>query len=86
MDVEVSFELSKLDEAKFVDPSWVDPQILCSNKNSLVSGKFGPFGLLALASKDLTEQTAVFFRIFRGKNRFIVLMCSDQSRLISSLI
>lgn len=80
VDVEVSFELSKLYEAEFVDPSWFDPQILCSNKNSLASGKFGPFGLLALASKDLTEQTAVFFRIFRGKNRFIVLMCSDQSR------
>ncbi|XP_030552533.1 beta-fructofuranosidase, insoluble isoenzyme CWINV6-like isoform X1 [Rhodamnia argentea] len=80
VDVEVAFELPKLEEAELMDPNWVDPQILCSEKNASVGGMYGPFGLLALATKDLREQTAIFFRVFRGHNRYIVLMCSDQSR------
>lgn len=59
----------------------VDPLILCTQKNASVSGNFGPFGLLVLASKDLSEHTAVFFRVFRSDNNFRVLMCADQSRL-----
>lgn len=69
-----------------MDPSWTDPQLLCSQKDASSSGKFGPFGLLALASKDLTEQTAIFFRTFRGNGKYVVLMCSDQSRLVSNHI
>lgn len=79
-DVEVSFELHNLEEAEFMDPNWTDPQLLCSKKEASIRGKFGPFGLLVLASKDLTEQTAVYFRIFRSNDRYVVLMCSDQSR------
>jgi beta-fructofuranosidase len=80
-DVEISFDLPNLDEAESIDPSWVDPQLLCSQKGASVRGTVGPFGLLVLASKDLTEQTAVFFRIFRRHDNYVVLMCSDQSRL-----
>lgn len=80
VDVEVAFELPELEEAELMDPNWIDPQILCSEKNASVSGKYGPFGLLALATEDLREQTAIFFRVFRGQNRYVVLMCSDQSR------
>ncbi|XP_062159602.1 beta-fructofuranosidase, insoluble isoenzyme CWINV1-like [Alnus glutinosa] len=79
-DVEISFDLPNLDEAESIDPSWVDPQLLCSQKGASVRGTVGPFGLLVLASKDLTEQTAVFFRIFRRHDNYVVLMCSDQSR------
>jgi hypothetical protein len=28
-DVEISFDLPNLDEAESIDPSWVDPQLLC---------------------------------------------------------
>ncbi|KAK7383331.1 hypothetical protein VNO78_29008 [Psophocarpus tetragonolobus] len=46
----------------------------------LRSGIIGPFGLLALASEDQTEHTAIFFRIYRATSRYLCLMCSDQSR------
>ncbi|KAI3728140.1 hypothetical protein L6452_16770 [Arctium lappa] len=80
-DVKISFKLSNLEEAEEWDPSWMDDkQFISIKKDAPNKGKFGPFGLLALASKDLTEQTAVFFRVFRNKGRYVVVMCSDQSR------
>lgn len=80
-DVEISFDVSDFKKAEKLDPGWTNPQLLCSQKGASVKGALGPFGLLALASKDLKEYTAVFFRIFKGEdNKFVVLMCSDQSR------
>ncbi|KAJ9537458.1 hypothetical protein OSB04_030191 [Centaurea solstitialis] len=79
-DIEVSFSLSNLNEAEVINSEIVDPQLLCVQKNASVSGSFGPFGLLVLASNNFTERTAVFFRVFKGPNKFLVLMCSDQSR------
>ncbi|XP_071918288.1 beta-fructofuranosidase, insoluble isoenzyme CWINV1 isoform X2 [Coffea arabica] len=79
-DIEVSFHLRNLDEAELMHPEWLDPQFLCSEKNAATGGVIGPFGILALASKDLTEHTAVFFRVFRGHDSYVVLMCSDQNR------
>lgn len=73
-------ELEKMDE--FISPSEVDPQLICNDQNALISSKSGPFGLLALATENLTEQTAVFFRVYKGHDRYIILMCSDQSRSI----
>ena len=84
-DVEISFEISDLKKAEVFDPSWTNPQMLCIQKGASVKSALGPFGLLALASKDLKEYTAVFFRIFKGQGKYVVLMCSDQSRLFSSL-
>ncbi|KAG5524666.1 hypothetical protein RHGRI_031367 [Rhododendron griersonianum] len=63
-----------------MEQNLVDPQLLCSQNQASVEGLLGPFGLLVLASKDLTEQTAIFFRIFRSHSKYVVLMCSDQSR------
>ncbi|KAK1438292.1 hypothetical protein QVD17_04099 [Tagetes erecta] len=79
-DVMISFKLTNIQEAEKLDPSGVDPQLLCSEMNALKRGKFGPFGLLALATYELSEQTAIFFRVFQNKGQYIVLMCSDQSR------
>ncbi|XP_062024850.1 beta-fructofuranosidase, insoluble isoenzyme CWINV1-like [Rosa rugosa] len=82
-DVEVAFEISDFRKAEALDPSWINPQILCSKKGASVKGGLGPFGLFALASKDLKENTAVFYRIFKSHNnynKYVVLMCSDQSR------
>ncbi|KAI3505784.1 hypothetical protein L1887_28031 [Cichorium endivia] len=79
-DIEITFSLLNLDEAELLTAEAVDPQLLCTQKNVSVSGSLGPFGLLILASKDLTEHTAVFFRVFRGTNKFRLLMCADQSR------
>ncbi|TYG87520.1 hypothetical protein ES288_A13G222000v1 [Gossypium darwinii] len=79
-DIEIMFELPKLEEAEFIDTSLVDPQLICDRQDASVTGKFGPFGLLALATKDLAEQTAIFFRIFRDHKDYKVLMCSDQKR------
>ncbi|CAA2981434.1 beta-fructofuranosidase, insoluble isoenzyme CWINV1-like [Olea europaea subsp. europaea] len=71
-DIEVSFKLPNLEvQIELMDTKSVDPQQLWV---------VGPFGLLVLASEDLTEQTAIFFRIFKVDDKFAVLMCSDQSR------
>ena len=75
------FELPELENAEFIDESEVDPHLLCSEEYASRSGIIGPFGLLALASEDQTEHTAIFFRIYRAPNRFVCLMCSDQTRL-----
>ncbi|GAV90832.1 Glyco_hydro_32N domain-containing protein/Glyco_hydro_32C domain-containing protein [Cephalotus follicularis] len=79
-DVEISFKVTKFEKAEVLDPSWTNPQLLCSQKGASVSGVLGPFGLLVLAAKDLKEYTAVFFRIFKDQGKYVVLMCSDQSR------
>ncbi|KAK1438291.1 hypothetical protein QVD17_04098 [Tagetes erecta] len=79
-DATISFKLTNLEEAEELDPSGIDPQVLCSDMNASKKGKFGPFGLLALASHDLTEQTAIFFRVFQNNGKYTVVMCSDQSR------
>ena len=84
-DVEVSFSILSLKEAELIDSENVDPQLLCAQKNASVRGSFGPFGMLIMASKNLTEHTAVFFRVFKAPNKFLVLMCSDQSRLANPL-
>ncbi|KAG6414536.1 hypothetical protein SASPL_121908 [Salvia splendens] len=65
---------------ELIDGGLLDPQMLCRQKNASVEGVFGPFGLLVLASDNLTEQTALFFRAFRQNEKHVVLMCSDQIR------
>ncbi|KMS96856.1 hypothetical protein BVRB_8g199320 [Beta vulgaris subsp. vulgaris] len=79
-DVEISFEIPDLKNAEELDPTWTNPQKLCSNKGASVEGRLGPFGLLTLASTGLEEYTAVFFRIFKAQDKYVVLMCNDLSR------
>ncbi|XP_047063549.1 beta-fructofuranosidase, insoluble isoenzyme 7-like [Lolium rigidum] len=45
-----------------------------------VHGGVGPFGLLVMASADLEEHTAVFFRVFRHLDTYKVLMCTDLTK------
>nr|GMC47602.1 beta-fructofuranosidase, insoluble isoenzyme CWINV1-like [Ipomoea batatas]GMC53860.1 beta-fructofuranosidase, insoluble isoenzyme CWINV1-like [Ipomoea batatas] len=88
-DIEISFGVSTVVEnAEVLKPggSTNNPQELCSQKGASVNGKLGPFGLLVLASKDIQEFTAVFFRIFKDGNKFSVLMCSDQTRSSTQLV
>ncbi|KDP40759.1 hypothetical protein JCGZ_24758 [Jatropha curcas] len=79
-DVEISFKVSNLEKAEVLNPSWTNPQLVCSRKGASVRGSLGPFGLLVLASNGFEEYTSVFFRIFKRQNKYVVLMCSDQSR------
>lgn len=84
--MEVAFRIPNLEKAEAFDPKWVDPQDLCAQKGSTVRGRIGPFGILTLASNNLEEYTPVFFRVFKAqKNKHVVLMCSDASRLFSFL-
>ncbi|KAK6911901.1 Glycosyl hydrolase family 32, C-terminal [Dillenia turbinata] len=79
-DVEAVFEISDFRKAEVFDPSWTNPQLLCSQKGTTAKGTLGPFGLLVLASDKLEEYTAVFFRVFKSQEKYVVLLCSDQSR------
>ena len=81
----MTFSFTKLDKAEKFDPSWVNAQDLCSKKGSKVQGGVGPFGLLTLASENLEEFTPVFFRIFKAKDKHVVLFCSDATRFVLCL-
>lgn len=80
-DVEIDFQLPSLERAEPFDPSWLlDPQKLCGEKDASIHGGIGPFGLFVLASHDLKQHTAVFFRVYKAQNKYMILMCSDQRR------
>ncbi|XP_020573357.1 beta-fructofuranosidase, insoluble isoenzyme 4-like [Phalaenopsis equestris] len=81
-DIEVEFELPELEKAELVHHEWKldDAQMACNEMDASVPGSIGPFGLLILASHDLEEHTAVFFRVFKTRTDYAVLMCSDQRK------
>ncbi|CAK9310620.1 unnamed protein product [Citrullus colocynthis] len=79
-DVEVSFKVKNFKKAQMLKPKWKNPQLLCSQKGAPTKGGIGPLGLLVLASENLKEYTSVSFTIFKRQNKYVVLMCSDQSR------
>ena len=81
VDVKAIFEIPSLEEAETFEPNWLlDPQKLCEEKRASMLGGVGPFGLLVMASGDLQEHTAVFFRVFRHNQNYKVLMCTDLTR------
>ncbi|CAL5070594.1 unnamed protein product [Urochloa decumbens] len=80
-DVEVVFEIPNLEEAEQLDPKWLqDPQKLCAEMSASVQVGVGPFGLVAMASGDMQEQTAIFFMVFKHDGAYKVLMCTDLTR------
>ena len=78
----MTFEISSLEKAEPFDPAYDDDaQKLCGVKGADVKGGVGPFGLWVLASADLQEKTAVFFRVFKdGHGKPKVLMCTDPTK------
>ncbi|XP_042392969.1 beta-fructofuranosidase, insoluble isoenzyme 3-like [Zingiber officinale] len=80
-DVEVTFQVSGLEKAEAFHPSWAaDAETLCGRKRADVKGGVGPFGLHVLASANMEEKTAVFFRIFKAEHKYKVLLCHDPTR------
>lgn len=84
--MDIRFTFSSLSKAEAYDRKWekYPPQDvatnLCRIKGATVQGGLGPFGILALASKNLEEYTPVFFRVFRTHDTsYKVLMCSDAT-------
>lgn len=80
VDVEVEFELGG-DYETVEELEGMTAQSLCSRGgNNNTKG----FGLMVLASDDLKERSAVFFKIFKGRvNGNVhrkVALCVDQSR------
>ncbi|KAF6139943.1 hypothetical protein GIB67_037832 [Kingdonia uniflora] len=59
-DVEVTFDLPKLEKAEIFDPSWVNQELLCSEKEASKRGSVGPFGdhsRSSLVEQDLDKTT-----------------------------
>ncbi len=83
-DVDMAFATKDLSKAEEFDPAWrTDAEALCKKLGSDVDGGVGPFGLWALASGDLKERTAVFFRVFKANDSsHVVLMCNDPTRCV----
>ncbi|TVU06326.1 hypothetical protein EJB05_49535, partial [Eragrostis curvula] len=80
-DVDAEFEIPRLDKAETFDPNWeLDAQKLCGEKGASVHGGVGPFGLIVMASNDMLEHTAIFFRVFKHHDKYKVLMCTDLRR------
>ncbi|XP_071689872.1 beta-fructofuranosidase, insoluble isoenzyme 3-like [Rutidosis leptorrhynchoides] len=85
-DIDVRFTFSSVSNVEGYDRKWdrFPPQDLakdlCGIKGATVQGGLGPFGFLALASKNLEEYTPIFFRVFKTREKkYKVLMCSDAT-------
>ncbi|KAJ8557798.1 hypothetical protein K7X08_004564 [Anisodus acutangulus] len=81
-DVEISFSIpmATLEQAEVLESNSTDPQEIANQSGSSTNTGVGPFGLLVLASNNIEEYTAVFFRIFKKNDKFVVLMGCDQKR------
>nr|CCV19962.1 beta-fructofuranosidase, insoluble isoenzyme IVR1.2_1A [Triticum aestivum] len=80
-DVEAAFVIKNLEKAEKFDTAWqTDAQGLCKKLNSHVKGGVGPFGLWLLASDDLKERTAVFFRSLIYRPTFAGFVNVDISK------
>lgn len=76
----MTFDLPVLEHnARIRDSTHIADAVLFNYGNSL-GCVYGPFGLLALASNDLSEQTAIFFKIIRRGNGYSVIMGIDENR------
>lgn len=79
----MTFAVSGLEKAEAFHPSWAtDAEALCGRKRADVKGGVGPFGLHVLASANMEEKTAVFFRIFKAEQKYKVLLCHDPTRSV----
>ncbi|KAM7255355.1 hypothetical protein ACFE04_020596 [Oxalis oulophora] len=80
LDIIAEFEVDKsaLDNVTIFD----EEEFSCNSSGGAAQrDAVGPFGLLVLANKDLSEQTPVYFYITKGSDGNLkTLFCTDQSR------
>lgn len=72
--------MAVLEQAEVLESNWTNPEEMANQSGSSAKTGVGPFGLLVLASKNIEEYTAIFFRIFKKNDKFVVLMGCDQKR------
>lgn len=79
IDIEAEFEIDKHELEGAVE---ADIGYNCSTSGGAATrGVLGPFGLLVLASKDLSEQTATYFYVSRGTDGSLhTHLCQDELR------
>lgn len=86
LDILAEFEIDKevLERAKeFAD----DGEYNCTESGgSVTRGALGPFGLLVLTDKSISELTPVYFYVAkRSDGNFDTFFCTDQSRYVRML-
>ncbi|KAK2978503.1 hypothetical protein RJ640_027280 [Escallonia rubra] len=79
LDIMAEFEVDKEALERI---NGTDVEYKCSASGGAAErGALGPFGLLVLADKNLTEQTPVYFYIAKGADGNLkTFFCTDQSR------
>ncbi|XP_051119605.1 acid beta-fructofuranosidase-like [Andrographis paniculata] len=87
LDVDPSSELDivaefEIDKDSLERTNGKDESYNCSMSGGAAQrGALGPFGLLVLSDKDQTEQTPVYFYVFKDhEGDFKTFFCADQSR------
>ncbi|KAG9160124.1 hypothetical protein Leryth_015015 [Lithospermum erythrorhizon] len=79
LDIEAEFEI----DAKTLEGIKMNEELYTCNSSQGAAqrGGLGPFGLLVLSSKSLSEFTAVYFYIIKSSDGSLTThFCSDQSR------
>lgn len=80
LDIKAEFEIDK-EAVERVHESNVVYDCKGNGGGAADRGALGPFGLLVLARKDLSEQTPVYFYIAKGSNANLqTFFCADHSR------
>lgn len=81
LDIEAEFEIEKEALTMIVE---ADVGYNCSTSGGAAGrGMLGPFGLLVLANERLSERTAVYFYIAKGKYGDLrTHFCHDELRLL----
>lgn len=76
----MTFDLPVLDDNPQIPNSEHLDDTVLFNRDNTDGCVYGPFGLLALATDDLSEQTAIFFKVIRRRNGYSVIMGSDEKK------
>lgn len=85
LDITAEFEVDKESLERVQKTSEVYD---CKNSGGASRrGALGPFGLLILADKDLSEQTPIYFYIAKGSDGNLkTFFCADHSRSVYDLL
>jgi beta-fructofuranosidase len=83
LDIELTFALPNVPQNSTTEEFLGEEGPLeCSKIGAGTKGaKYGPFGILVLATEDLQEQTAFFFYFsYSKKSGWLTLLCNDRSK------